>query len=224
MQNISFSRWWISFAFKWKMLWVKSCVEKLLGLKGNFFSCSKIIASNSGVTILWGTESHSMLSAPFVFFFPVLTRHHIWMDSVMHLFWMMWFPKWVQVSSKRVLKEVQSVPLRGKRHEWKWWWCVQVLTCIKKPSGIKSQVLLPYTRGCRPNYRVQKGSHPLCFLQPTMLDGSVLSRQEEVWFSQSRSSRLWPVLCCRGQITRSCQSPADTQRQDEKGGKKHSND
>lgn len=68
---------------------------------------------------------------------------------------------------------------------------------------------------CPPNYQVQKGNHLLCCPLPTMLGGWVPPRQEEEWFSQSRSSRLWPVLYCHEQTTRSCQSPADTQKDDE---------
>lgn len=69
----------------------------------------------------------------------------------------------------------------------------------------------PWMKGCPPNYRVQRGNHLLCCPPPTMLGGLVRPRREEAWFSRSRSSRLWPVLYCRGRITRSCQSPSETQ-------------
>lgn len=80
-------------------------------------------------------------------------------------------------------------------------------------SGFKSQSS-PWMKWCSPNYQVHKGSHLLCCPLPTMLGALVPPHQEEVWFSQSRSSRLWPVPYCHEQITRSCQSPAETQRQE----------
>ncbi len=63
---------------------------------------------------------------------------------------------------------------------------------------------------CPPNYQVQKGNRLPCCPLPTMLGGWVPVPQEEEWFSQSRSSTLWPVPYCRERITRSCQSPAET--------------
>lgn len=94
-----------------------------------------------------------------------------------------------------------------RKNEWK---CVSKcsLGFKRKLSDFKSQSL-PWMKWCPANYQVQKGNHLLCCPLPTMLDGLVPPLQEEVWFSQSRSSRLWPVPYCREQITRSCQSPAE---------------
>lgn len=85
--------------------------------------------------------------------------------------------------------------------------CVQVFTHISnqtnKEKDFKSQ-RFPCSPGCPPNYQVQKGSHPLCSPQPTLPGGLAPFLQQEAWFSQSRSSKLWPVLCCRERIARSC--------------------
>lgn len=116
--------------------------------------------------------------------------------------------------SERILEEVQSVPQRNEE----WMEVVVVgpnvhldLKKKKNSSDFKSQ-RPPWMKWCPPSYQVQKGSHLLCCPLPTMPGGLVPPRQEEAWFSQSQSSRLWPVPYCHERITRSCRSPAETQR------------
>ena len=65
----------------------------------------------------------------------------------------------------------------------------------------------PWIKWCPPNYPVQRGNRPLCCPPATPPGVSALLRQGEESFYQNRSSRLWPVPCCRGQTTGSCQSP-----------------
>lgn len=112
-----------------------------------------------------------------------------------------------------ILEEVQSVPKR--KEEW-----MEVVVVrpnvhfdvfFKKPSDFKSQSS-PWLKWCPPNCQVQRGNRLLCCPPSTTLGGWVLPRQEEAWFSQSRSSTLWPVPYCRERITKSCRSPADTHK------------
>lgn len=140
--------------------------------------------------------------------------HWVWMERLRP--WMdLW---WDDVVSnvrinicEEILEEVQIVPPEQRKNEWKWLLRVKRFTWIFKENSqdFKSQSL-PWMKWCPANYQVQKGNHLLCCPLPTMLDGLVPPLQEEVWFSQSRSSRPWPVPYCRERITRSCQSPAET--------------
>lgn len=87
--------------------------------------------------------------------------------------------------------------------------CESRCSFISSP-GFKSQSS-PWMKWCPPNCRVHRGSRPLGCPPPTMPGASAPPLQEEAWFSQSRSSRLWRVPYCRERITRSCRSPAETQ-------------
>ena len=98
-------------------------------------------------------------------------------------------------------------PPRGAKDERK------RLLWVQMSSDFKSQSST-WLKWCPPNYQVQKSSHLLCCPLPTILGGWVPLLQGEAWFSQSQSSRLWPALCCRERITRSCRSPAETQRRE----------
>ena len=121
----------------------------------------------------------------------------------------MWFPTWGQTSQRKFKVFSQ------KKEEW----VEVVVVCLnvhldfkKGPSDFFKSQSSPWMKWCPPNYRVQKGNRLLCCPLPTMPGGLVPALQEEAWFSQSRSSRLWLVPYCRGRITRSCQSPAETQK------------
>lgn len=77
----------------------------------------------------------------------------------------------------------------------------------KNPSDFKTQ-FPPWMKWCPPNCQVRTSNRPLCCPPPTMPCGSVPPPREAGWFSQNLSSTPWPVPCCRGRITGSCQSPA----------------
>lgn len=72
----------------------------------------------------------------------------------------------------------------------------------------------PWKKWCPPNYPVQRGNRPLCCPPPTTPGVSALLRQGGESFYQNRSSRLWPVPCCREQTTRSCRSPEPANHQE----------
>lgn len=134
------------------------------------------------------------------------------MDVTTHCYRMMWFPTWWQ-TSLRGFKVFSQ-----KREEW----VEVVVMCLNVHLGFKKGLSdffksqsSPWMKWCPPNYRVLKGNRLLCCPQPTTPGGLVPALQEEAWSSQSRSSRLWLVPYCRGRITRSCQSPAATQTDNE---------
>lgn len=103
---------------------------------------------------------------------------------------------------ERVLEEVpRSVPPRTD--EW-----VEVVVCpVLIKGNLLSFISSPWMKWYPANYRVQKGSRLLCSPPPRKLGGSVPSPRGEVWFSQSQSSRLWPVRYGHERTTRNCRWP-----------------
>lgn len=137
-------------------------------------------------------------------------------DLATHRYGTMCLPTWRQQPVKESLKVSPTKCFtREMKNEWKWLLWLQMFSWIKLFKSQNS----PWRKWCPPNYQVQKGSHLLCCPLPMMLGGLVRLHLEGAWFSQSQSSRLWPVPCCHEQITRSCQSPAESQRQRRRIGK-----